>query len=222
MKLGVVLRGLATAVVIGVIQGCAHQPPAPLTDVDFATLMDKTGVQTDDLIKSGKTDDAIGMLNKVAQENPARKEPWLKKAKIYFDAGDYGNAIVASEEVLQRDKTDQTAKGIRAVSGLRVATQSLNDLRGDNNLKGSARADALSLVKTLRETLGEDVLVPPVPKASITDNALEAKPEEETPPPPASPKKHTRTHKATPHRSTPHAAPATQPQVNGDPFSVLR
>ena len=97
----------------------------------------------------------------MAKRNPDRKEPWARKAKIYFDAGSYAQAITSAEEVLQRDPTDRPAKSIRAVAGLRVAGQSLNDLRSDTELKGSAHSDAVGLVKVMRETLGEDVLVPP-------------------------------------------------------------
>ena len=35
------------------------------------------------------------------------------------------------------------------------------DLRGDVELKGDARSDAVGLAKVMRETLGEEVLVPP-------------------------------------------------------------
>jgi hypothetical protein len=62
---------------------------------------------------------------------------------------------------LQRDSTDRSAKSIHAVAGLRVAAQSLADLRNDVELKGNARSDAASLAKVMRETLGEEVLVPP-------------------------------------------------------------
>lgn len=175
--------------------------------------MEKTGVKADAFAGDGKVDDAIGLLNKMAQGNPARKEPWEKMAKIYFDAGDYGNAIVAAEEVLQRDKADRVAKGIRAVSGLRVATQSLNDLKDDNNLKGSARSDAISLVKTLRDALGEDVLVPAEdPKDNGDDKAA------------ALTRRHAHARTYAPRKRAAPTTPAssTQPEANGDPFSVLR
>ena len=93
--------------------------------------------------------------------DPERKEPWARKARVQFDAGNYAQAITSAEEVLQRDPADRTAKSIRAVAGLRVATQSLNELRSDVELKGNARTDAIGLVKVMRETLGESVLVPP-------------------------------------------------------------
>lgn len=112
------------------------------------------------LLSSGLHDDAISELRAFAKRYPERKESWLQLAKIYFERKNYAEAIVASEEVLQRDSSERTAKSIRVVSGLRVATQSLQDLRDDIELKGGAKADAASLAKVMRETLGEDVLVP--------------------------------------------------------------
>ncbi|MEW5787872.1 MAG: tetratricopeptide repeat protein [Pseudomonadota bacterium] len=109
---------------------------------------------------SGNVERAIDLLGEVADDHPSSKEPWVKLAKIHFDAQDYGNAIVAADEALQRDNGDQVAKGIRVVAGLRVAAQSLNDLRNDADLKGTARADAVTLANLLREALGEEVLVP--------------------------------------------------------------
>jgi hypothetical protein len=44
---------------------------------------------------------------------------------------------------------------------LRVATQSLGELRQDASLQGDAKSDAQALAKQLRDTLGEDSLFPP-------------------------------------------------------------
>ncbi|MCB4359507.1 tetratricopeptide repeat protein [Quatrionicoccus australiensis] len=122
--------------------------------------MEQSDLKVDSLLAKGNQEEAIGVLADVAKKNPTRKEPWLRMAKAYFDAENYGQAIVASDEVLQRDSTDRTAKSILAVSGLRVATRSLTELRADAELRGNARSDAVSLAKALRETLQEDVLVP--------------------------------------------------------------
>ncbi|MBS1158034.1 MAG: putative lipoprotein [Proteobacteria bacterium] len=132
-----------------------------MTQDDFLEVMGKSNTKVDELLEKGSQEEAVGVLGDLAKKSPDRKEPWVRIAKIYFDAGNYAQAIVASEEVLQRDATDRSAKSIRAVAGLRVATQSLGDLRNDVELKGNARSDAASLAKVMRETLGEDVLVPP-------------------------------------------------------------
>jgi tetratricopeptide (TPR) repeat protein len=140
------------------LSGCATT--GSNNKIDFSTLMEQSDLKVDALLAKGNQEEAIVVLTDVAKKNPTRKEPWLRMAKAYFDAENYGQAIVASDEVLQRDSTDRTAKSILAVSGLRVATRSLAELRADIELKGSARNDATALAKALRETLQEDVLVP--------------------------------------------------------------
>lgn len=191
-----------------VLSGCATtgSNSAP----DFPTLMEQSNLKVDDLLAKGNREDAIGVLTDVAKKNPARKEPWLRMAKAYFDAENYGQAIVASDEVLQRDSTDRTAKSILAVSGLRVATRSLAELRADAELKGNARNDAVSLAKELRETLQEDVLVPSAES--------EAKKKRE-----AAARAHARRMaKAREAAPTQNAAPAAAGAGGGDPFSVLK
>jgi len=126
--------------------------------------MTQSSLSVDSLLEKGNQDDAVKILTDLAAKNPGRKEPWLKMAKVHFDAENYAQAIVAAEEVIQRDADDREAKTIRAVSGLRVAAKSLNDLKDDVELRGDAHSDALGLAKVMRETLGEDVLVPPVEK----------------------------------------------------------
>ena len=190
--------------------GCATAPQ-PLSESAFAEALGEHEKQVEVLLGEKKDEQALELLDKLARDNPARKEPWVRQARIHFDAEDYGNAIVAAEEALKRDGADKTAKSVRAVSGLRVATQSLADLRDDIELKGSARADAMSLATMLRETLGEDVLVPPV--------------EREKPAP--KPRRRVRRAAAAPAPvAAPVAAPAVKapaaPSVNGDPFSVLK
>lgn len=204
---------VAMAMLTGaLLSGCATTVQ-PLGDAEFPAAMELSNVKVEELVAADKGGDAVALLAKVAKDNPARKEPWLRLARLHFDGEDYGNAIVASEEVIKRDGADRTAKSIRAVSGLRVAAQSVAELRKDAELKGSARDDAVTLAKELRETLGESVLFPqPVPevKASVEPDP-EAAPTERKP-------VKTRP-RAKPARAT--ATPSVQP-VNGDPFSVLR
>lgn len=100
-----------------------------------------------------------------ARAYPTAKEPWSRLAESYFEEGDYGNAILAAQEVLQRDAADPIATSVLAVSGLRVSTQALSALRAQNNkLPNDSRLQAEGLTKTLRELLGETVLVPPTGK----------------------------------------------------------
>jgi tetratricopeptide (TPR) repeat protein len=199
-----------------VLSGCATTVPQLGQDA-FNAALEQSGLKVDALLSTGNQEEAIGVLESLSKSNPARKEPWVRKAKIYFDAENYGQAIVSADEALQRDTTDRTAKSIRAVSGLRVATQSLADLRTDVELKGSARTDAISLAKVLRETLGEDVLVPPAEiearrrrEAAARAHALQlqnqraaAKPAARAP-------------------ASPPPAAASSSGSGGDPFSVLK
>jgi tetratricopeptide (TPR) repeat protein len=140
--------------------GCATTPTAS-SDEQFSELMMQTEIRVSESIENGNKDDAVRIVSELVAANPGRKEPWIRIAKIHFDATDYAEAIVAADEALEIDSSDRTAKSIRAVSGLRVAAQSLADLRNDAELKGNARADAAGLAMTMRDILGEDVLVPP-------------------------------------------------------------
>lgn len=95
-----------------------------------------------------------------AKSYPTDKRPWLRLAQSYFDAGDYGNAVLASQEVVQRDPADSVAQGLLAVSGLRISTTALASLRNQNSLTTSARSEAENMARSLRSILGESVLVP--------------------------------------------------------------
>lgn len=163
---------LLVAVVSGTIflVGCATNPtatseasgvPAVMTPEEIAENRAQLLMKASELAAKGNSNDALIAFGDLAKTNPDWKEPWVKIAKIQFDAGNYSQAIVSSEEALQRDKTDRFAESIRAVSGLRVAAASLNGLRDEVELKGNARADAVALAGVMRETLGEEVLVPP-------------------------------------------------------------
>lgn len=156
-------KNISIALVSGtclVLSGCAGNQPAMSKD-EFSAVMTKSNANLDALLQKGNQEEATKILGDLAKRNPERKEPWARLAKIYFDGKNYSQAIVAAEEVLQRDGTDRSAKSIRAVAGLRVAAQSLKELRDDVELKGDARGDAVGLAQVMRDTLGEEVLVPP-------------------------------------------------------------
>ncbi|KUY72763.1 MULTISPECIES: tetratricopeptide repeat protein [Burkholderia] len=193
----------------GVIAGCASQPPAPTAEVFNKSLAD-----ADAVAKSGDQDKALGLYQQLAKSDPTREEPWSRIAQIQFAQNHYGQAIVAAQEALQRDATDRQAKSVLAVAGLRIATQSLGELRQDASLAGDAKSDAQALAKQLRDTLGESALFPPEQRATKA-----------------------RTARRVIHRPKAGAAPATEaaaaattaptpaaaPQKGGaDPFSALR
>lgn len=192
-------------IAVSLLGGCASSNVA-MTKEEFVVVMGESGAKVDALLEKGNQEEAINILQGLARKNPDRKEPWGRMAKIQFEAGSYSEAIVSAEEVLQRDGTDRTAKSIRAVAGLRVAAQSLADLRNDVELKGNARSDAAALASVMRETLGEDVLVPPA--------ELEARKKREAAAARAA--RNRSSNAATSNKS------AAQPASGGDPFSLLK
>lgn len=116
-----------------------------------------------DAAQAGSKDKARAQFAEAAKSFPTQKEPWAKLAEDYFEAADYGNAILAAQEVVQRDPVDRTAHSILAVAGLRVASASLVSLRDQQSgMPTDTQSEARNLTKALRETLGEPLLVPPV------------------------------------------------------------
>jgi tetratricopeptide (TPR) repeat protein len=206
MSFAKALSPLVLVVAASLLGGCAANNVA-MTKEEFVVALGESGAKVDTLLEKGNRDEAIVILQNLAAKNPDRKEPWGRMAKIQFDAGSYSEAIVSAEEVLQRDATDRTAKSIRAVAGLRVAAQSLADLRNDVELKGNARSDATALASVMRETLGEDVLVPPA--------ELEARKKREA----------AAAARAKRARVAPVSAPnnaSSASATGGDPFSLLK
>ena len=173
-------------------------PPAPTFEVLMADAAKAR--QENSVAKERET------YRATAAAYPTRKEPWGKLAESYFEARDYGNAILCAQEVLQRDGADPVATSLLAVSGLRVSTAALSSLRQQQSLTSDTRAQAEDIVKSLREVLGESVLVPaPAPPA----------PRVRTPRPPASTV-------VAPAAASPQApAAATSAPKPGNPFDRL-
>ncbi|WP_321807815.1 tetratricopeptide repeat protein [Burkholderia sp. BCC1993] len=196
----------------GVIAGCASQPPAPPT----AEVFNKSLADADAVAKSGDQDKALGLYQQLAKSDPTREEPWSRIAQIQFAQNHYGQAIVAAQEALQRDATDRQAKSVLAVAGLRIATQSLGELRQDSSLAGDAKSDAQALAKQLRDTLGESALFPPEQKAQ-TRKVVRRQIHRPKAGAGAA------TEVAAGAATTPTASGNTAPQKGGaDPFSALR
>jgi len=227
-RLLVKLSGVVLA--CGVMAGCATQGNNAATTPE---AFNKQLADADTVAKGGDQDRAIALYQQLSKSDPTREEPWSRIAQIQFAQGHYGQAIVAAQEALQRDQTDRQAKSVLAVAGLRVATQSLGELRQDASLAGDAKSDAQALAKQLRDTLGEATLFPPDPNDKqapkkkrvirrVTKSKAVEAPEATTsaaapaatPAAPAAP---------TPAPAAP-AAPAKAAQSGGasDPFSALR
>ncbi|WP_367172252.1 tetratricopeptide repeat protein [Aquabacterium sp.] len=160
-----VRRGMSCAVMVGVLAALAACSSAPKKDDAAARLaaqqqLNESLAAAELAQKQGQPEKAILQLDKAIQADPASKEPWLRKAQIHFDARHYGQAITSSQEVLQRDVNDLTAKSILAVSGLRVSADALEQLRKANEVTGSTRSEAESVARIIREALGEPIIIP--------------------------------------------------------------
>lgn len=196
----IVLAGAAA-----LITGCATSNPGPQTDEAFTQSMSEAEAAA----KGGQQDKAIDLYQQIAKQNPTRDEPWVRIAQLQFGSEKYPQAILAAEEALQRDNADRQAKSILAVSGLRVARRSLQELRADSALAGDVKTDAQVLAKMLRDTLGEQVLFPaeqpvrPPVKRRVTRRAAPAA-------------------EAANHGSAAPAAATGAASGGNDPFGALR
>lgn len=149
------------------LTGCATVPaPAPKTQT-VAELMHEAEVTA----VAGDKQKAREAYRAATQIDPTSKSPWIKLAESYFESADYGHAVLAAEEALHRDGNDGTAAGILAVSGLRISTSALATLRGRSGLSEGTRGEAEGLARTLRELLGEPVLVPKPAEAAVSGPA---------------------------------------------------
>lgn len=108
-------------------------------------------------VAAGRIEPALVAFTDAAKADPTRKEPWVRSAQLLFDVGRYGRAIVAAEEVLQRDPQDRVADSVLTIAGMRLAGQSLQRLQASGALSVSdtARKEAEQLASAVRETLNK-------------------------------------------------------------------
>lgn len=154
------LRFLAVVVpVLALAGGCSSVGGVDQSRIKDMPIEAVIG-SSDRAAASGDNEKALALLDAGAKAYPAAPQPWLKKAQIYFKAGNYPSAILAAEEAIQRDPLNEEAKSVALVSSLRIAVKYVSDLRALNDLKGDARPDAEQLARKLRDTLNATVLVP--------------------------------------------------------------
>ncbi len=201
------LRALCLAFAVLGLSACETMPregkPAPVAEIPL-------DVRIQDARKLLAANDVAGAqsaLQEAARLNPGSARPWQVLAQMHFDAGNYGAAIVASQEVLARDANDTTANNIIAVSGLRSAVAAIAYLRRVDGIHGSARQESEQLAERLRDTLGLPVLVP-APEPVVAKPAPSARRTTVKPAAPAAPAATA----AAPASTKPvAAAPAAQP-----------
>lgn len=194
-----VYRPLLAMALLSSLAACSSAPKKGAVPPYDATM---TTAETQ--VTTVGSEAAIKSFEDAARADPTRKEPWVRIAQLQFDQGQYARAIVAAEEVLQRDPDDLVADGVITVAGFRIANTSLTRLQGRGALASeTARKEAKTLADTLRKTMGDAVLEDPKPK-------------------PRAPARRTRRTTA-PAAAAPAAAPAARPASSngGDPFQNL-
>ncbi len=156
------MRRSLTAVMLGaaMLAGCAIDEPSQRGDRAGMQSLENMLADADRAAAAGQHEKSHAALKAAAASYPAEKAPWLQMAQMRFDRGHYSEAIVQAQEALQRDPADKQALSIIAVGGLRLSTRSLAELNQQSSLGGSVRSEAQELARMLRNTLGEDVLVP--------------------------------------------------------------
>ena len=209
---------LPLALLAAALTGCATPEPAPTTP---ASVPATPTLQS--FLDAGAKARKEGTRNKerdayraAAAAYPTSKQPWLKLAEGYFEDADYGNTILAAQEVLHRDAADQVATSMLAVSGLRVANTALTSLRKQNSLGADTRSQAEGVAKQLREVLGEPVLVP------NGDAAKPAPAPVRRPAPPARRAANATAPAAEAPAPAPAPAPAKPPAKPANPFDKLK
>lgn len=185
--------------------GCNTAPKSGEADsktklVELATLMNQAAAAEKSVTKAA----AIAQYEEAAKMYPAAKQPWVRIAQIQYESLNYGEAIIAAQQVVARDGRDKIAQSILSVSGLRVSTRALADLSRQNELDGSVKSEAQNLARLIRESLGERVLVP----ASTPDAGRASSPPLRAP-------------VARPGVTLP-KVPDTPDKRSGNPFDVLK
>lgn len=153
------LKMMSSFLIAVLFSGCAGPQAlekSKSAPVPLETLM----AEANAAYSSGQIDMALSLLKGAADAYPADKAPWARLAQLKFDSASYGDSIVNALEVLRRDPKDTVAQSLVAVSGLRLSTKALSDLRSQNELSGTVRSEADDLATVLRESIGESVLVP--------------------------------------------------------------
>ncbi|PHV13183.1 tetratricopeptide repeat protein [Chitinimonas sp. BJB300] len=174
--------------------------------------------QANEAMNAGAPDRAAELLTQASKLNPTSELVWVKLAQAQFERQDYPKAIDAATEALARSPNSAEARSIIFVSSMRLAVTSLGEIRADTPLSDTNKSEAETLVKELRDTLGEAILIPGVkpanrpaarPRPRPTVPTTTAKPQADAPTPPVASKPQPA---ATPTPST----------TSSDPFGALR
>ena len=177
-KFGRVLSATILTFSLIALTGCASAPTVEVESPPAVEALTELMTRAEGFAAvSGGREQARDAYRQAAKAYPTSKLPWSKLGESYFESKDYGNAILAAQEVLERDPTDRAALGFLAVSGLRVSSHALFNLRTEGAAaNGSIRTEAEALAATLRGVLGESVLFPQRTVAKPVEASVPAKP----------------------------------------------
>ena len=148
-------RLLCGAACVVALSACSTTAPVKPT---VKMPLDQAMTKATEASRAGQKEQALKMLEQASTDYPTDKNPWVQKAQIKYEGGQYGEAILDAQQVLARDPTDKVANSIVAISGLRLSTAAIADLVRQNNLTGSTRSESQELAKLLRESVGEKEL----------------------------------------------------------------
>jgi hypothetical protein len=197
-------------------QGTASTETAPTKPVD--PVVDYLDRARSAMEVSGGEETARQVYREAITAFPTDKRPWMGLAQSYFELSDFGNAILAAQEVVQRDPEDETAHGILAISGLRVATMALGSIRESGDINASARREAEIMSRNLRILFGAQEKAAeketPAPRRA-------AAPVRNRPAPAVQPEQAARPAPA-PRAQRPAPAPRPAPAAPSNPFGALR
>lgn len=159
LRFGIASAVSAAALLLG---GCATNPPPSAEPAPAVVSLEEWLVRGDTARKDGLHEAARSAYRDGAKAYPTDKQPWLRLADSYFQSGDYGNAVLAAQEAVQRDPKDNAAHSLLAVSGLRITAGSLSALREQSGYPVGSREEALDVTRRLREALSDPTLLTPI------------------------------------------------------------
>jgi tetratricopeptide (TPR) repeat protein len=148
-----------TALVFSALLAACATTEGPAEPAPAVQSLEQMMKSADEAQATSQYAKARDLYQDAAKAYPTAPEPWLRLSQGYFTANDYGHAVLAGEEVLQRDPDNKTAQSILAVSGLRITSKSLRALRKDAAFPVGSREEALTITRELREALGESALL---------------------------------------------------------------
>lgn len=163
MRFPVPHRPCIAALLAASLAACASVP-APLRQAPptYARHI----ADADAALVLGQSDLAITALERAAQADPSRKEPWLRLARLHAQAGRHGAAAHAADEALQRDPQDAEAQALVMVGSLQLAADTLDRARRDG-WAPAPKPELERLVRNLRVHVGEEALIPERTRAEL-------------------------------------------------------